>query len=336
MKKGVTIVDIAKKLNMSTSTVSKALNDHRSISRLTKDRVKALANLWNYVPNEAARHFKLNKSFTLALIIPDLFDQFYVFAINGVEEVANKNKYNVIVSQTHEDPEKEAMVIDNLFSSRVDGVIIAISKNTKSNEKLKQLTEVGIPVIFLSRSTEDPSYSYVSSNNKSGTQKAIRLLIEKGHTRIAYIMGPRTLTTSHLRLDAYKNALIKYKISYDNALVKETDFTTNTTEMALKQLIELKNPPTAFFTFKTYISLDILDFFKLNYPQQLSIIDTIGFGNLPLIKYLENKPVGAIDENSFEMGKQAAEAIFSSMHANESNTHIMPFHIQIPCRLIVY
>lgn len=107
MKKGVTLKDLARKLNMSVSTVSKALGNNAAISDATRERVKKLALEWHYIPNEAARHFKQNKSFTLGLIIPNLLDQFYVLAINGVEEVAAKNKYNVIVSQTHESEEKE-------------------------------------------------------------------------------------------------------------------------------------------------------------------------------------------------------------------------------------
>ncbi len=107
MKKGVTLKDIAKRLNMSISTVSKALSKDTSISTLTKERVHKQAQEWNYIPNESARNFKLNKSFTVGLIIPNLLDEFYVLAINGVESIAEKEKYNVILSQTHEDVANE-------------------------------------------------------------------------------------------------------------------------------------------------------------------------------------------------------------------------------------
>ena len=115
MKKGVTIKDIAKKLNMSISTVSKALSNDINISAFTKERVQNLAKEWSYIPNEAARHFKLNKSFTIGLIIPDLLDQFYVLAINGVEKIAEKEKYNVIISQSHEDVGKEENILSALL-----------------------------------------------------------------------------------------------------------------------------------------------------------------------------------------------------------------------------
>lgn len=148
MKKGITIKDIARKLNMSVSTVSKALNNNPSISTLTKERVKKLAEEWNYIPNEAARHFKLNKSFTIGVIMPDLLDQFYVLAINGVEEIANRKNYHVIISQTHEDHEKETGIVENMIRNRVDGVIIAISKNTRDLNMFKRLINTGIPVVF--------------------------------------------------------------------------------------------------------------------------------------------------------------------------------------------
>jgi len=107
MEKAKTLKDIATRLNMSISTVSKALNNDASISILTKERVQRQAMEWNYIPNESARHFKLNKSFMIGLIIPDLLDRFYVLAINGIEEIAAKEKYNIFLTQSHEDIVKE-------------------------------------------------------------------------------------------------------------------------------------------------------------------------------------------------------------------------------------
>src|SRR5687768_3589096 len=139
MKKGVTIKDIAVKLNMSVSTVSKALNNDKSISQLTKQRVQQLASEWHYVPNESARHFKQNRSFTIGLIIPSLMDQFYVLAINGVESVALEQKYNVILAQTHEDLVRQENALNVMTSNRVDGVIVALSKNTEDDRLLRRL-----------------------------------------------------------------------------------------------------------------------------------------------------------------------------------------------------
>ncbi len=119
MKKGITLKDMARKLNMSISTVSKSLSSDNSISASTKERVKELAKEWAYIPNESARHFKLNKSFTIGLILPDLQDQFFVTAINGVEEIAEKEKYNIILSQSHEDVIKEENIGNVMIKCRV-------------------------------------------------------------------------------------------------------------------------------------------------------------------------------------------------------------------------
>lgn len=320
---------------MSISTVSKALSNNTSISTFTKERVAKLAKEWNYIPNEAARHFKQSKSFTLGLVIPDLMDQFYVQAINGVEAVAGSNKYQVIVAQSHEDTGKEEQIIQNLISNRVDGVIIAISKTTKKTELFQRLEQTGIPVVFLSRSLNDSAFDAVATDNENGAALAIDYLVKKGHRRIAHLMGPKALGTSHLRLEGYRNALEKRGIPYDPALVKEIDFSVGKTSKMMRVLFELPDPPTAFFTFKSYVSLDALRLIKEQYPQKLQQTDIIGFGNLPLIQYLDHKPCASIDENSFDMGTTAAELLLKHID-NQEDAPLPVSQIRIPCRLIVH
>ncbi len=212
MGKAKTLKNIADKLNMSISTVSKALKNDNSISNFTKQRVQDQAKEWNYIPNESARNFKLNKSFALGLIIPDLMDQFYVLAINGIEEVATRENYNIILTQSHEDTVKEENIVDIMIRSRVDGVIVAITKNTVDLSFLEKFNLVGIPVICIVREPQNHTFNYVSVNNKDGAFKATNFLIKKGHQRIAHIMGPQTLKISHIRFEGYKDALAKKKI----------------------------------------------------------------------------------------------------------------------------
>lgn len=334
MKKGITIKDIARKLNMSVSTVSKALNNNPSISVLTKERVQKLAKEWNYIPNEAARHFKQNKSFTIGVIMPDLLDQFYVLAINGVEEVANKKNYNVIISQTHEDHEKETGIVENMIRNRVDGVIIAISKNTRDVNMFKRLMHTGIPVVFFSRAFSEPEFDFVATDNEGGSFTAVKFLIDKGHTRIAHLMGPSFLRTTHQRLEGYKKALEKYGLTYDPELVVEVDLSPPQTYKATKKLMELNDPPTAFFTFKNYVSLDVIKYLKKHHRELLDKTDIIGFGNLPLIKYLDYKPIASIDENSYEMGIEAANMIFKKIEMGGDATAGEGAHIKVPSKLV--
>ena len=335
MKKGVTLKDIAKCLNMSISTVSKALSNDFCISTLTKERVQKKALEWNYIPNESARHFKLNKSFTIGLIIPKLLDEFYVLAINGVEAIAEKENYNVILSQSFEDVTKEEKITNLMISNRVDGVIVAITKDTADMLLFQKLISIGIPVVFIAREPKSPSFNYVISNNREGAFKATDFLIKKGHARIAHIMGPQSMQASKIRLEGYKEALKKHKIPIDENLIKVVDFTEASTGTAIKDLMKLSFPPTGIFTFKNYITLDAIDYLKRKYPDRLDKIDFVGFGNLPLLQYLDHKPAASIEENSLLMGEEAAQLLFKMINET-TEVNMAHQHILIPCKLVVH
>lgn len=336
MKKGVTLKDIAQKLHMSISTVSKALNNDDSISSMTRERVKKLSAEWNYIPNEAARHFKLNKTFTIGLIIPTMLDEFYVLAINGAEKVAAREKYNVIISQSHEDPATEEKIVDLMKRNRVDGVIVAITKGTEDMNAFQKLKHIGIPVVFFARPPKDDSFNYVTADNEDGAFKATEFLIKKKHRRIGHIMGPESMAVSHMRLNGYKAALKKYKIGFDPALVKLVDLTEKSTFSAMREFMKMKRSPSAIFTFKNYITLDASEYLKKYLPSKLTKIDFAGFGNLPLFRYLDNKPRASIEENSFMIGFEAAQLLFKNINLPEEQEWEKSHHIKVPCKLIIH
>jgi len=333
MERRKTLKDIAKKLNMSISTVSKALNNEADISDLTKERVQNQAREWNYIPNESARNFKLNKNFIIGVIIPDLRDQFYVLAINGIEEIAGNEKYNIIITQSQEDVAKEAHIANTMIRNRVDGLLISTTKNTVDMGFLRQFELVGIPVVCIVREPQDHCFSYVVVNNRQGAFKATDFLIKKGHSRIAHLMGPQALKISQTRFEGYKEALQKNGIPLDMRLVKTVDFTKGQTEKAIRDLMKLKNPPSAIFTFKNDITLDAMVFLKKNYRRKLDQIDFTDFGNLPLFDYLEHKPIASVEEDFYEVGKRAAQLLFRMMNGKEV-TEICE-KIEIPCNLVI-
>lgn len=336
MKRGVTIKDIAKKLNMSVSTVSKALNNDATISIYTSERVKKLAKELNYIPNEAARHFKLSKTFTIGLIIPDLLDQYYVLAVNGVEEEAEKKDYNVILSQSHEDAQKEEKIVDVMIRNRVDGVIVSVTKNTVDMQPFQKFLSMGIPVVCIGREPKGVVFDYVSSNNEEGALEATQFLIDRGHTRIAHIMGPESMRTSQARFAGYKQALLKNMLPFNTALVQEVDLTPASTFEAMRQLMEQADPPTAIFTFKNYITIQAIDFLKSRYPDKVDIIEFTGFGNLPLLQHLDHRPLAAIEESSFEMGSEAARILFERMDEEDTEEPVAYIKKQFPCKLVIY
>lgn len=336
MQKGITLKDIARKLNMSISTVSKSLNSDNSISPLTKRRVKDLANQWGYIPNEAARNFKLSKTLTIGLILPDLLDEFFVQAINGIEEIVEQEKYNLTLNQTHKDVIREENIAGSMIKNRVDGVIVAVTKNTVDLTFLEKFKSVGIPVMCIVREPKQHSFNCVSINNQEGGFLATNFLVEKGHNRIAHIMGPEALQISHFRLEGYIQALQKNKISPDKNLVKVVDFSKEETERAMKELLKLPAPPTAIFTFKNYITLDAIGYLKKRYPEKLDSIDFTDFGNLSLFDYIEKKPVASIKENFYEVGKQAAIRLFHMINEENQSPDQDPTNIEIPWELIIH
>lgn len=337
MKKGVTIKDIAKKLHMSVSTVSKALNNDPSISALTSERVKALAKELNYVPNEAARHFKLSKTFTLGLIIPDILDQYYAFAINGVESVAEQRGYHVILSQSHEDAATEEKIVDVMIRHRVDGVIVSITKNTTDIQPLLKLLAIGIPVVCIGREPKAGQFDFVTSNNHEGGFAATEFLIKKGHRHIAHLMGPQGTRTSEARYEGYRAALAMHNIPFRQELVKAVDLTPEGTCKAMEELLALTDPPTGVFTFKNYITLDALHYLKMHRPELTDVIQFTGFGNLPILHYLDHKPLASIEESSFEIGEEAARILFERMAEGDVEEGAVQYRSrQLPCRLVVH
>lgn len=298
------------------------------------ERVLKKAQEWNYIPNESARHFKMNKSFTIGLIIPDLMDQFYILAINGVEEIAATENYNIILTQSHEDIKKEKKIINVMIKNRIDGIITAITKDTVNMSLFQKFKEIGIPVVCIAREPQNNSFNYVCINNEEAAFTATDFLIQRGHQRIAHLMGPKTMQVSKERLKGYRQALMKHKIPIDPDLVKVVDFSRSDTSAAINQLMKLKSPPTGIFTFKNYITLDAIDYLKKTHPRKLNKIDFVSFGNLPLLKYLNHKPLASIDECSYEMGEAAARLLFE-MISEKTDTEKAK-KIEIPCRLIIH
>ena len=140
-----TIKEIAKRLNVSVSTVSRALHDHPSIGLRTRMQVQQVAREINYEPNQAAIFFKQGKTFTLGVILPNLQEQYFSIAIDGIERKAIGNNYNVLISQSHDDPKREKQIVETMRRNRVDGIVVSISKNSGDYHHFQELEMVIVP-----------------------------------------------------------------------------------------------------------------------------------------------------------------------------------------------
>ena len=240
-----TITEIAKQLNISVSTVSRALHDHKSIGLRTKMRVQELAKKLNYEPNQTAIFFQQGKTFTLGVILPELSEAFFSSAISGIEDAAHKANYSVLMGQSHDIVEKEKQLIDTMKKHRVDGLLISISKNTNNYEHFEALQRYNIPIVFFDCIPKMPNIHYVACNMINGTIEAINFLFKKGHRIIGMINGPEKLPAAKERLDGYIQAMTKSRLKYDPALVLNCDLTKESVCTITEKLLTGKRRPTA-------------------------------------------------------------------------------------------
>lgn len=222
-QKQPTIKEIAQRLNISVSTVSRALHNHPRIGLRTKMQVQKLAQELNYEPNTLAISFKQKKWYTIGVILPELSEQFFSQAISGIEDVATQQGYNVLLGQSHDSVERERVLVETFRKHRVDGMIISVSKHTDDYLHLEALDKYNIPLVYFDRIPKGGHPQSVSSNIRSGAELAVDYLVEKGHKKIALLKGPASLMASEQRQDGYNNALKRHGIKIDASLIREID-----------------------------------------------------------------------------------------------------------------
>jgi len=304
-----TIKEIARQLNVSVSTVSRALHDHPGIGLRTKMRVQQLAQQLDYEPNQTAIFFKQRKTFTIGLVLPNLGEEFFSQAINGIEEVANRNKYSVLIGQSKDDLQREREIVTTMKNNRVDGLIVSLGANTTTYDHFTSLKKFNIPVVFFDRVPTTPEFNKVYSNMNSGTREAIEFLIDKGHRRIGVINGPEKMRSSHERTETYKQVLIRKRLKIDLGLVATTDLSREGTHQAMQQLLSQRPRPTAILAINDYIALDAMQYAR---QQKLKInkdICFVSYANLPITHYLEHPPMASVEQYPYKQGAKAAEVL---------------------------
>jgi LacI family repressor for deo operon, udp, cdd, tsx, nupC, and nupG len=336
MKKPVaTIKEIAKTLNISISTVSRALHDHHSIGLRTKMRVQALAKELKYQPNQTAILFKQGKTFTIGVILPELSESFFSSAISGIEDFAKTKNYNVLVGQSHDDEKTEKQLVETMKNHRVDGMLISVAKNTGNYEHFEMLQDYNIPLVFFDRIPQKKEVHYVACNVERGMEDAINFLVKRGHRNIALINGPKTIIASKERFEGYRDALSRKKIKVDPAYIVSTDLTPSETTKAMEHLLALKRRPSAIITFNDYLALDAIKYAKSQKIKINEDISFVSFANLPICHYMENPPLASVEQFPFEQGQKAAEILWQLLDtdteepANKLNQIILESKLMI-------
>ena len=315
-----TLKEIARRLNFSVSTVSRALHNHPSIGLRTTAQVQKLARELNYEPNQTALLFKQQKTNTIGVILPNLKEEFFSQAINGIEDVAKQNKYSVLIGQSHDDVEQEKQIVTAMKNQRVDGLVVSISKYTQNYDHLTGMGKYNIPIVFFDRVPDLPTVHKVSSDISSGTKQAIEFLIKKGHKRIGVINGPEEMKSCMERTNAYMDVLKKKRIKIDLSLIVSTDLTQQKTYEAMEQLLKLKLRPTAIVTINDYVALDAIQFARKAKLKINKDISFVSYANLPVTNYLEFPPLASVEQFPYQQAKKATEILFE-LFEKEKNQH---------------
>jgi LacI family repressor for deo operon, udp, cdd, tsx, nupC, and nupG len=320
-----TIKQIARQLNISASTVSRALHDHPSIGLRTKTRVQQLARELGYEPNQTAIFFQQGRTFTIGVILPELTEAFFGAAISGIEDIAQKNKYTVLLGQSHDNAEKEIQLVETMKNHRVDGLLISIAKNTTDYTHFEYLKRYDIPVVFFDRIPRMPNIHSIECNLEAGMIQAINLLIKKGHRQIGLINGPDNMKASRDRANGYMKALQKNRLKIDNSLILSSELNRESTRAAIDKLFSLKRRPTAIIAFNDYVALDAMLYAKQKKLRISKDIDLVSFSNLPVWDYFETPPFASIEQFPYEQGAKAMETLLELLSSSKTGEENKPF-----------
>lgn len=333
-RKPATIKEIATRLNVSVSTVSRALHDHPSIGIRTKTLVQKLAEELNYEPNQAAISFKQGKTLTLGAILPNLREEYFSMAINGIEDIATKNNYTVLIGQSHDEVEREIKIVDSMRRHRVDGLIVSLSKNTKSYEHFEQLKKYNIPVVFFDRVPDIADAYCVTCNLENSSIELVDWLVSKGHKHIGFIKGPDSIIMSQERLNGYYKGLAKHKLKSEKSLVVGTDLSKAKTIDAMHKLIALKNRPTAVITFNDYVALDAIKYTRRQGIKVNKDIFFVSYANLPITNYMDEPPIVSVEQFPYQQAEKATNILFQLI-PNKGLKDDIPRKIVLESKLVV-
>lgn len=307
----INIKKLAKELKISTSTVSRAFNGSIDINKDTKERILAFAKEHNFLPNHYASNLRDKKSKTLAVIVPEIVNDFFAQAINGIEEVARKKGFYILLYRTDDIFEKEVSFVNYLNNGKADGIIMSVSGEANDHNYLRKLEQKNIPVVFFDRVYEDIDVSKVTTNDYDSSFDATEHLIQTGCMRIAYLVVNKSISIGKVRMQGYVDALAKHGIPFDDELVIDCSQDEKINYSIIKQVLEELKPDGIFssverLAFATYYVCNDLN---ITIPNELKIISFSSLTIAPLLC----PPLSTITQPAYEMGIKAATLLFDEL-----------------------
>jgi LacI family transcriptional regulator len=307
----INIKVLAKKLNLSTSTISRAFNGSTDINKETKERILAFAREHNFLPNHYASNLRDKKSKTLAVIVPEIVNDFFAQAINGIEEVARKKGFYILLYRTDDVFEKEVSFVNYLNNGKADGIIMSVSGEANDHNYLKKLEQKNIPVVFFDRVYEDIDVSKVTTNDYESSFDATEHLIDTGCKKIAYLVVNKSISIGKVRMQGYVDGLAKHGIPFDDELVIDCSQDEKINYGIIKQVLEDLKPDGIFssverLAFATYY---VCNDMGISIPNDLKVVSFSSLHIAPLLC----PALSTITQPAYEMGIKAATLLFDEL-----------------------
>ncbi|GET24042.1 LacI family DNA-binding transcriptional regulator [Prolixibacter sp. NT017] len=314
----ISLKDLANELHVSISTVSRALKDHPDISVEMRQKVKKLAQERNYSPNPLAMGLLKQTTGMIGVIVPDVVTHFYASIIAGIESLARKKGYFVVIASSGESYEKEVEAVENLVKARVDGLIVCLSQETQTYHHFEKIIEQNIPLVFFDRVCLENRVSCVTADNIDASKRIVHHFKNQGYKRIAFISGPRHLNISKERLAGYMEGLNEAGYPFSPELVEQCNLSLESAKSAMSRLLQLPNPPDAVFGINDTVAFGAMKEIKeqkLRIPKDIGLV---GFTDEFHATVVE-PPLTSITHPTFKIGQEAAKQFFKRMKYQDTH-----------------
>jgi DNA-binding LacI/PurR family transcriptional regulator len=327
-----TIKDIARRLGVAPSTVTKALKDYPDVSGEMKERARSLAREMGYLPNSVAQSLQSGATTTIGVIVPEIKHHFFSSVLDGIEDVAFGEGYSVFVCKSNEDFEREVINTRNMLSHSVAGIIVSISQNTRDVKHFEEVRSRRIPLVFFDRVSNRIAANKVIVDDREGASSAVAHLIGAGYKRIAHLAGPEYLTISKERLKGYAAALKKAGIPLNGEYLIHGGFDEEDGVRGFARLMNLDERPDAVFCVNDPVAMGVLlecKKAKVRVPDELAIV---GFSDNPVASQID-PPLTTVAQPAYEMGATAATLLLRQI--GNRNTDGAPETIELKTKLII-
>lgn len=328
-QKHTSLKDIAQALGVSVPTVSRALKDSPDISRALCEKAKWMAREMNYRPNPFALSLRKNAPRIIGVVVPDIVTHFFASILNGIENMAVKNGYFVIITTSHESYEHEKRNVENLVNMRVEGIIACLSQETTDYTHFAELKDINMPLIMFDRVCLTDQFSSVIADGEHSAQMATQHLLDNGCKRVAFIGGANHLDIVKRRKHGYLEALRNNKIPIEKELVVCRKIDYEEGKIAAQTLLALPNPPDAILAMNdtlAFAAIEVIKSHGLRVPNDVALI---GYTDEQHANYIEPK-LSAVSHQTYEMGETACLLLIDQIRGDKAIRQVMiPTHLQI-------